>query len=94
MRPDDPRFSRQVRLADVGETGQARLCAAEPVVGVSRGASIQKSYLSRAGVRFVTQSDAPTPPFPHAEHFRHESCRDVAHGAWLALAQIREILSH
>lgn len=94
MKLDDPRFSRQVRLADVGASGQARLCAAEPAIGASGGASIQTSYLLRAGVRRVTPSDTPPPPFPHAEHFRHETCRDVALGAWLALSQIREILSH
>ena len=93
MTLEDPRFSRQVRLADVGEPGQARLCAAEPVIGTSRGTSVQKSYLSRAGVRRVVPTEIPSPAFVHAEHFRHESCRDVAHGAWLALGQIREILS-
>lgn len=93
MKVDDPRFSRQVRLADVGETGQARLCAAEPPVGASGGASIQTSYLLRAGVRRVTPSAAAPPPFPHSEHFQHQNCRNVAFGAWLALRQIREILS-
>ncbi|HEU5073125.1 MAG TPA: hypothetical protein VFU02_03115 [Polyangiaceae bacterium] len=93
MKPDDPRFCRQIRLADVGEPGQVRLCAAEPAVGVYGGASVQKSYLLRAGVRRVTRSDTPTPAFPHAAYFQHENCRDVAHGAWLALSQIREILS-
>ena len=92
MTPDDERFCRQVRLADVGEPGQARLCAAEPAVGPSPGASVQKSYLSRAGVRRVAASNTPPPPFAHAAHFQHESCRDVAFGAWLALSQIREIL--
>lgn len=92
MTPDDPRFCRQVRLADVGEPGQARLCAAEPAVGPSPGAAVQRSYLARAGVRRVTSSTTPPPPFAHAQHFRHESCRDVALGAWLALGQIREIL--
>jgi len=92
MTPDDPRFCRQVRLVDVGEPGQARLCAAEPAVGPSPGAAVQRSYLSRAGVRRVTVSETPPPAFAHALHFRHESCRDVAHGAWLALGQIREIL--
>lgn len=94
MTPDDPRLSRQVRLADVGVLGQARLCAAEPVIGNSRGALVQQSYLLRAGVRSVTTQDTPPPVFPHAEHFHHERCRDVALGAWLALGQIREILSH
>ncbi len=94
MKLDDPRFSRQVRLADVGAPGQARLCAAEPAIADSSGASIQTSYLLRAGVRCVTPSAQPPPAFPHEEHFRHETSRDVAFGAWLALGQIREILAH
>ena len=91
----DGRFSRQLRLAEVGEPGQARLCAAEPVVGTSNAAAIERSYLLRAGVRRVsdTRTPAATPPFMHGEHFRHETCRDVAEGAWLALGQIRAILS-
>ena len=91
----DERFSRQLRLAEVGEPGQARLCAAEPVVGTSNAAAIERSYLLRAGVRRVSESGAPPAalPFMHAAHFRHETCRDVAEGAWLALHQIRAILS-
>lgn len=91
----DERFSRQLRLAEVGEPGQARLCAAEPAVGTSNAATIERSYLLRAGVRRVSEAGAPLapPPFVHAEHFRHEHCRDVAEGAWRALGQIRAILS-
>jgi len=92
MTPDDERFCRQVRLVDVGEPGQARLCAAEPAVGPSAGAAVQKSYLLRAGVRRVTPSETPPLVFAHAAHFRHAGPSDVAFGAWLALGQIREIL--
>ena len=91
----DARFSRQLRLAEVGEPGQARLCAAEPAVGTSNAAAIERSYLLRAGVRRVSETGAPPAPpaFVHAEHFQHETCRDIAEGAWRALGQIRKILS-
>lgn len=52
MEPDARRrFARQLLLADVGERGQARLCAhAVRVEGDERAAETARLYLERAGV--------------------------------------------
>ena len=88
----DARFARQLRLPEVGDAGQSRLCEAELSVGTTRASQVQVDYLRRAGVRHISRNQAEPEPFVHAEHFRHEACRDIAAGAWLALDQIRRVL--
>lgn len=99
MTNGDERFSRQVRLAEVGLMGQARL--ARSTVSICRGpdsadptaAQIEEAYLRRAGVgRTATQATVPV-PFVHAQHFRHSRCCQVASGAWRALEQIKRVLA-
>ncbi len=52
------RFARQLSLAEVGEGGQARLCAhVVRVEGDPRAAGIAAEYLARAGVQ-VSRADA------------------------------------
>lgn len=46
------RFARHLLLAEVGERGQARLCAHEAAItGNGRAAEVATLYLERAGVR-------------------------------------------
>lgn len=88
---DDDRFSRQRRLPEVGEIGQARLLAAELALPRGAGADVERAYLEGAGSR-VVPSPAAAAPFAHADAFRHPAARDVAAGAWRALRQIRRVL--
>lgn len=85
----DDRYARQRRLAEVGDTGQARIGALEVIVPAVAGAEIEREYLLRAGVRGAVIGPAPEPPFPHAGHFRFGVPLAVAAGAWRALARIR-----
>jgi len=87
------RYSRQRRLAEVGDAGQARLERAEIGVAAGTAASIELAYLARAGVRAVLISRWQAPEtFTHAAHFRHASSRRLAAGSWRALQQIKRIL--
>ncbi len=91
MRPD--RHSRQIRLAEVGVAGQARIEHAEAVVRGADGADVEREYLLRAGVGSIrVEADAPAEPFAHAAAFRFGAARDVASGAWRALGVIRAAL--
>jgi hypothetical protein len=58
----DPRFSRQRRLVEVGEVGQARICAARAAVDRAElgadAAAICCEYLRRAGVSVVVEGDS------------------------------------
>ena len=87
------RYTRQRRLAEVGEAGQARLERARAEVRGPEGATVELTYLERAGVGSVTVLPKGTPvPFAHAEWFRFEASRDVGAGAWRALDTIRGAL--
>src|SRR5262245_28413531 len=59
MEPDDvDRFSRQIRFAPLGDTGQQRLLDARAVVaGVGALGSAAAALLLRAGVRSLTLID-------------------------------------
>lgn len=95
----EERFSRQVRLAEVGLAGQTRLAHSSLVVcqgpeaADRTAAEIEEAYLQRAGVGRTVIESTSAPPFSHAEHFRHEQCRQVATGAWRALDQIKRVLA-
>lgn len=89
------RFSRQIRLHEVGVEGQRALAEARVVVrGEAASGGVALSYLQRAGVEHacldVEARDAP--PFPHQRHFRFEGARAVAEGAWQALRAVRKVL--
>ena len=95
------RHTRQARLSEVGERGQALLAGAHVQLrGSGFVARVEESYLHRAGVGEVGRGLAP------AESSRHAivelppwltsldpSARDVAAGAFYALVTIRSILS-
>jgi hypothetical protein len=90
------RYTRQIRLADVGEDGQAKLRAAKVAI-CSRGfaRTIEHRYVVFAG---MTETEATPTVDPSrvddladlaALGLRHEPAREVAEGALRALAAIR-----
>jgi len=88
----DPRFTRQTRLAEVGDDGQSRL--SDVMVRVeSKGAraEVETRYLRGAGVTALAApgGDSPDPPWLAS---LHPAARDVAAGAHGALVVIRAIL--
>lgn len=87
------RFTRQRRLPEVGDAGQARLAAADLELSSSDGAMEELAYLCRAGVERVSLNANLEPvPFAHQAAFRFAETRAVAAGAWRALAEIRRLL--
>ena len=88
----DP-YSRQRRLAEIGDAGQARLLAASHRIAGTDGALAELQYLQRAGFRAVAIDALAEPrPFAHAELFRHAVTRRQAAGTWRALRAITELL--
>jgi molybdopterin/thiamine biosynthesis adenylyltransferase len=96
---DRRRYGRQSRLADVGESGQAKLCAAKVAIGSSGFVrTIEHRYVVGAG---MTATEAtPTVDPDHVERaanvaslgLRHAPAREVAEGALRALVAIRAAL--
>lgn len=109
------RHTRQVRLVDVGEAGQARLASAIVDVGSTGFAgAIEARYLAAAGVGTLRvredahaaaaremdgttrigsmTSGAPVAAAPAAFEDLDPAARDVAIGAWRALASVRRAL--
>ena len=87
-------LTRQIRLAEVGIEGQARLAAASLEVRGRDGSLAEFVYLHRAGVeRLALRPDRRAPPFAHAPLFQHAASRRLAAGAWRALSQIRDLLA-
>ena len=87
-------LTRQIRLAEVGAEGQARLSRATLCVGGSDGSLAEFVYLHRAGIeRLSLQPNLPAVAFEHAALFRHPSTRRLGAGAWRALRQIRDVLA-
>jgi hypothetical protein len=87
-------LTRQIRLAEVGTLGQARLTAATLEVCGRDGSLAEFVYLHRAGVeRVALHADRPAPSFAHATLFRYADSRRLAAGAWRALRQIRAVLA-
>ncbi len=89
----EDRYTRQRRLDEVGEHGQARLEAATGVVRGHEGALLEAQYLHRAGFGRVNILAYGEPkPFRHSEFFRHPIARMAGAGAWRALGKIRREL--
>ncbi len=83
----DVRYTRQTRLVEVGERGQARLSAA-PVPLATRGeaARVERRYLEAAGARVGGEAaEAHVLPFEVAS----PAAREVALGAHAALVALR-----
>jgi hypothetical protein len=88
------RFTRQVRLAEVGAVGQARLEAtvahlASPDVGCAR--AVETTYLEGAGVKVATPPSGSSLSADWLEEL-HPSAREVATGAYAALMTMRRAL--
>ena len=86
-------LTRQIRLAEVGLEGQARLSRATLEVRGRDGSLAEFVYLHRAGIeRLALNPGRSALPFAHAALFRHAGTRRLAAGAWRAIAQLRSIL--
>jgi len=86
-------LTRQIRLAEVGTAGQARLSQTALCVRGRDGSLAEFLYLHRAGVeRLSLQPNLPAVSFEHASLFRHAGTRRLGAGAWRALGQIRDVL--
>ena len=89
----DDRYSRQQKLPEVGERGQAAIERAEFVVLGSDGAIIEGEYLHRAGaVRVTLLPRAEPEPFAHEHWFHFVASRRIGAGAWRALDKLRKTL--
>jgi len=90
------RYERQIRLADVGERGQAKLCAAKVAIGSQGFArTVEHRYVVSSGMS-DTDADPTVDPALVARvadvmplGLRHAPAREVAEGALRALAAIR-----
>jgi hypothetical protein len=93
------RFIRQAKLAEVGEAGQAKLEAARVSCRMHGfAAAVERTYLERSGVGVPNEPPdeggevgAPTAE-PAWLGELDPSAREVAAGAWSALAAVRSIL--
>jgi hypothetical protein len=93
MFSDQDRYTRQRRLAEVGDAGQARIEEALLIVRGDEAAMVELAYLHRAGVRHVTILPRAAPSsFQHASAFHFAASQRVAAGAWRALCQLRSVL--
>ena len=100
--------TRQIRLADVGIEGQARIDASRPVLGGEGFVrEVERLYLECAGARPVDAARSADGMVAHrndmiASHtdmtetvrkaLRHRPARDVAEGAMRALVSLRRAL--
>lgn len=92
MTLDRRRYGRQMRLQEIGEAGQTRLCAAA-VALTTRGfaRTVEERYVRGAGMAVVDRPSNDPSPTP-ALDLRHEAAREVGEGAFAALAAIRAAL--
>jgi hypothetical protein len=87
------RYSRQIRLPEVGEAGQQRICRCVAEARGRDGALVELSYLERAGAGAVELMLLAAPvPFAHAAAFRFDAARRVGAGAWRALGTLKRAL--
>lgn len=93
MSPPDRRYTRQVRLPEIGPAGQEKLCAAKVAACRSGFAAvIEERYVRLAGMQVApdgTRVDADAGGLG----LRHEAAREVAEGALAALAALRAALT-
>jgi hypothetical protein len=86
------RYTRQRRLAEIDDAGQARIQAARLVVGDSPEAFLEREYLERAGAAVVTVPERAAVPFVHAAVFRHVASRRLGAGSWRAVRALTALL--
>ena len=96
MDVDRRRYSRQIRLSEIGIDGQTTLCAARvALVGDGFARTIEERYLRRAGVQTVDDRRTVAPDDATSLTslgLRHAAAREVGAGALRALAGIRSAL--
>ena len=108
MTLDRVRHGRQIRLSEVGESGQERLNATDVVLGASGDArEIEATYVARAGMRVVDDARADAKAKAKAQADGQAAVRgealaslgvrdvkalDVADGALRALLAMRKAL--
>jgi hypothetical protein len=89
----EDRYTRQRRLQEVGDAGQARIAGSRLEVIDSDGALVEAMYLYRAGVERVSITPrAGAEPFAHAGVFHFPASRSAGAGAWRALEKLRGVL--
>jgi hypothetical protein len=88
---DAERFSRQERLAEVGQEGQRKIAGSTAEIG-GEGAEVERAYLAGAGVGRLVARAATAEPFAHAAMFEFDAPREVGAGAWRALRHLRGVL--
>lgn len=94
MPGDRLRYTRQIRLPEIGEEGQARLAAATVAPsGLGEARTIEATYLRLAGIGTVRDDEVGALDVDVASlGVRDPAARDVAEGALRALAAIRGAL--
>ena len=89
----DARYTRQVRLAEVGAAGQARLERTVATVGGEGLSSrVCARYLESAGVRVLYVTEPGETASPTWIATLDPSAREVATGAYEALSVMRSAL--
>lgn len=97
MTVDRRRYSRQIRLSEIGEAGQAKLCTAKVSLGAAGFArTIEERYTRAAGMQ-VTIAAQTVDSSVEADDvanlgLRDASAREVAEGALRALALVNAAL--
>ncbi len=94
MSGDRLRYTRQIRLPEIGEEGQARLGAATIAPsGQGEARTVEATYLRLAGIGTVRDDEVGALDVDVASlGVRDPAARDVAEGALRALAAIRGAL--
>lgn len=87
------RYTRQVRLPEIGEAGQGRLLAAEVRLAATTpfAREVEARYLRAAGITAITEGGAPVDAA--ALTLRHPAAVEVGEGAYAALTALRRALA-
>jgi molybdopterin/thiamine biosynthesis adenylyltransferase len=96
---DQRRYSRQTRLAEIGPSGQAKLCEAKVAIrSLGHVRTIERRYATASGMVETEATPTVAPAIVERDAaverlgFRHAASRDVAEGALRALVAIRATL--
>lgn len=94
------RYARQVIVSELGQDGQARLCATRVAIhgrdAQPEVARVASDYLQRAGLAVVAAADAPATlsvALPDAGQVEPalRACADWLLGAWTAVETIKRV---
>jgi molybdopterin/thiamine biosynthesis adenylyltransferase len=89
----DDRYDRQLRLAEIGGTGQARIAAHRARIAAGPSAGVALAYLVRAGVGAGLLSRDHSLEFPHGRSFGFSGPLAFAAGAHQALVELKRALA-